>query len=88
MPYSEFSEHKWFWENFKWGMVDDLMSISIVNYMKAKGSKAVLNPWMVKQWTLQKDYTYRCSKLIIKPVAAIRSGFMAMVNAIKGQTNG
>jgi hypothetical protein len=84
MPVSEFEQHKWFWDNYRWGMSDDLLSISITNQIKSAAPKARVEPWQVKQWTTQKDYTYRMTRLIIKPVAAIRSGFMAVVNAIKG----
>jgi hypothetical protein len=87
MPYSEFKDHKWFWENFKWGMQDDILAIGVCNHLRSQSSKANVSPWMVKQWTLQSNYTYRVTKLITKPVAAIRSGFMAMVDAIKASTN-
>lgn len=88
MPISEFSQHKQFWQNNRWGMTDDLQAIQIVNFMRSKSSKIKVQPWQVKQWTTQKGYTYRMTHLIIKPAAAIRSGFMSILNAIKGSKNG
>ena len=48
-----------------------------------KGSKN-LKPHHVKLWTTQNQFTYQLVKLVIKPTAAIRSGFMAIANAISG----
>jgi hypothetical protein len=56
--------------------------------MRSKSSKVKVQPWQVKEWTTQKGYTHRMTHLIIKPAAAIRSGFMSMLNAIKGSKNG
>lgn len=90
MPVSEFDQHKWFWEDYRWGMQDDLISIGITNHMKSVSTRSKVEPWMVKQWTTQKDYTYRLAmtRLIVKPVEAVRSGFMAIVDAVKGLMNG
>ena len=71
-------------------MQDDLLSIGITNHMKTVSTKSKVEPWMVKQWTTQKDYTYRLAltRLLVKPTEAIRSGFMAVVDAVKGLVNG
>ena len=84
MPVSEFEEHKWFWENYKWGMGDDLLSIAVTNQIKSAAPKSTVVPWMVKQWTVQKDYAYRHTRLAVASVTKIRSGFMAVAEAIKG----
>jgi hypothetical protein len=86
MPVSEFDEHQWFWKHFRWGMTDDMLSIQTTMFAKKTNPSANIEPWMVKTWSTQKDYTWRCNRLIIKPVSAIRSGFMAVVNAIKGMS--
>lgn len=83
MPVSEFDKHLHFWENWKWGMQDDMIAIDIVTQMKIANHKTDIKPWQVKQWTLQRDYSWRTTHLIMKPVAAIRSGFMTIVNAMK-----
>ena len=83
MPISEFRQHKWFWDNYRWGMQDDLLSIQIASDMTGKGSRN-LKPHHVKLWTTQNQFTYQLVKLVIKPTAAIRSGFMAIANAISG----
>jgi hypothetical protein len=83
MPISEFRQHKWFWDNYRWGMQDDLLSIQIASDMTGKGSRN-LKPHHVKLWTTQNQFTYQLVKLVIKPTAVIRSGFMAIANAISG----
>ena len=83
MPISEFRQHKWFWDNYRWGMQDDLLSIQIASDLTGKGSKN-LKPHHVKLWTTQNQFTYQLVKLVIKPTAVIRSGFMAIANAISG----
>ena len=83
MPISEFRQHKWFWDNYRWGMQDDLLSIQIASDMTDKGSRN-LKPHHVKLWTTQNQFTYQLVKLVIKPTAVIRSGFMAIANAISG----
>ena len=88
MPVTEFDEHKWFWDNFRWGMQDDLISIGITNQIKTAAPKADVKPWMVKHWTVQKHYTYQVTHLITKPAASIRRGFMAICNAVKAMTHG
>jgi len=65
-------------------MTDDLQAMSIAHQMKVANPKSSAVPWMIKSWTVQKDYTYRLSRLVAKPVAAIRSGFFAIVSAVKG----
>ena len=69
-------------------MNDDLLAMQLAHAHKLVNSKSKSQPWMIKLWTTQRDYTYRTTKMIIKPVAAIRSGFMAIVNAIKGLKDG
>ena len=83
MPISEFRQHKWFWDNYRWGMQDDLLSIQIASDMTGKGSRN-LKPHHVKLWTTQNQFTYQLVKLVIKPTAVIRSGFMAIANEISG----
>lgn len=87
MPISEFYRHKWFWNEYRWGMTDDLMAISVAAQFRAASAKSTVHPWQVKHWTVQKDYAWQSSKLIVKSVSAIRSGFMAVYNAIKGTKN-
>lgn len=87
MPASEFYQHKAFWKENRWGMNDDLQAISISNYMKSKSAKVRVEPWQVKEWTTQQGYTFRKTNLFRKPVAAIRKGFMSIVNAVKGARN-
>jgi len=84
IPYSEFCEHLNFWREYRWGMTDDLQAMSIAHQMKVANPKSSAAPWMIKSWTVQKDYTYRLSRLVAKPVAAIRSGFFAILSAVKG----
>lgn len=69
-------------------MNDDLQAIQITNFLRSKSSKVKVQPWQVKEWTTQKGYTYRVTHMIIKPAAAIRSGFMSVWNAVKGNKNG
>jgi hypothetical protein len=88
MPISELNEHRWFHDNYKWGMHDDLLAMQLTHSIKTVNHKSSVQPWMVKSWTTQRDYTYRLQRLITKPVTAIRSGFFAVVNAIKGMKNG
>lgn len=83
MPLSELLEHKQFWMNYKWGMTDDLLSMTISHEMKRHSSKTSVEPWMVKDWTTQRDYTYRITQLIVKPASALRSGFFAIYDAIR-----
>ena len=83
MPVSEFEEHRQFHKEYRWGMNDDLLAMNLAYQMKVNAPKSNVQPWMVKEWTLQKDYTYRISKLVTKPVAAIRSGFFAIVEAVR-----
>ncbi len=83
MPISEFRQHKWFWDNYRWGMQDDLLAIQVTQSMSSQGSRN-LKPFHVKLWTTQNQFTYQIVKLAIKPTAVIRSGFMAVFNAISG----
>ena len=68
-------------------MTDDLQAMTMAYQMKVNNPKSSATPWMIKSWTVQKDYTYRLSRLITKPVAAIRSGFFAIMSAVKGMKN-
>jgi hypothetical protein len=79
IPVSEFYHHWEHWENYRWGMTDDLLAILIAHKYQGK-----VQPWSVKLWTTQKDYAYRITKMAIKPASAIRSGFIAVWNAVKG----
>lgn len=88
MPLSEFRRHKWFWNEYRWGMTDDLLAISIATQFKSVSAKSNVHPWQIKHWTVQKDYAWQSSKLVVKPVSAIRNGFMAVYNAIKGMKHG
>lgn len=88
LPYSEIMLHKEFWDSFRWGMTDDLVAIALTTYLQSKSSKIKVDPWQVKNWTVQKGYAYRIKELIIKPTAVLRSGFLAIVDAIKGGSNG
>jgi hypothetical protein len=88
MPASEFEGHRRFWQNYKWGMNDDLQAIAISNFIKSKAPKSKVEPWMVKEWTLQENFTHRVKQLVKKPVSAIRSGFFAIFEAIKGLNRG
>lgn len=83
MPVSEFEEHRRFWREYRWGMTDDLLAMTLSHHMRVANPKSTVQPWMVKQWTARKDYTYHLSKLIAKPVTAIRSGFFAIYDAVK-----
>ena len=87
MPISELNEHRWFHDNYKWGMHDDLLAMQLTHSIKTVNHKSSVQPWMVKSWTTQRDYTYRLQRLITKPVTAIRSGFFAIVAAVKGMKN-
>lgn len=82
MPLSEFNEHWHFWKSFKWGMTDDLLAITAANDLKFRAPKSKVKPVDVKEWTLHSGYTYKAAQVIVKPVSAIRSGFMAMMKII------
>jgi hypothetical protein len=86
MPASEFEGHRLFWDKFRWGMSDDLQAIAISNHIKTKVPKSKVEPWMVKEWTLQANFTHQVRRLAQKPVSAIRSGFFAIFEMLKGQS--
>lgn len=66
-------------------MTDDLLSILITHNMRqASNGKVTLQPWMIKEWTTQKNYSYRLTTLITQSVESVRNGFMAIYEAIKG----
>lgn len=87
LPWSEFNEHWQFWKDFRWGMSDDLQAIAITQYMRKSNPKSTVQPWMIKNWTTHKDFTYKLTRLIVKPASAIRSGFFTMLEAIKAMKN-
>lgn len=84
MPAKEFEGHWQFWKDFRWGMQDDLQAIAVTNQIRSVAPKAKVEPWMVKDWTIQPNYTHKIHKIVRKPVSAIRSGFFAIVKAIEG----
>ena len=84
MPSSEFEGHWSFWKQFRWGMQDDLQAIAVTNQIRAAAPKTSIQPWMVKEWTVQANYTHRIQQVVRKPVSAIRSGFLAIAKAIEG----
>ena len=88
LPVNEFYQHWHFWTEFRWGMNDDLQAMALAHHMKVSAPKSTVKPWMLKQWTTQRDYTFRLSHLVQKPVSAIRSGFFAILNAAKELKNG
>tara|TARA_R110000868_G_scaffold102246_2_gene281597 strand:+ start:7576 stop:7788 length:213 start_codon:yes stop_codon:yes gene_type:complete len=63
-------------------MSDDLASMALAHDMRKHSTKVSVEPWMVKSWTTQRDYTYRITQLVVKPASAIRSGFFAIYQAI------
>jgi len=84
MPYSEFCQHRQFWQHYRWGMTDDLMAIKVAFDYNTASRKNSLVPHQVKQWAVQPDYAFKVLTKAIKPVTAIRNGFMAIVEAVKG----
>ena len=86
LPYSELMAHKEFWDTYRWGMADDMSAIATTMYMRSKSSKSKTEPWMVKNWTVQRGFAYEAAQAILKPASAIRSGFFAIVDAIKGMS--
>jgi len=65
-------------------MTDDLMAIKVAFDYNTASRKNSLVPHQVKQWAVQPDYAFKVLTKAIKPVTAIRNGFMAIVEAVKG----
>jgi len=65
-------------------MHDDMMAIQTAWNIKVNNPKSTAQPWMVKEWAIQKDYTWRMDKIIAKPVSTIRNGFRAILSAFAG----
>ncbi len=49
MPWSEFLKHYEFWQQFKWGMTDDMLSI--VSRINMHGSRIATN-WEFKEFAV------------------------------------
>lgn len=85
MPVTEFYEHRAFWDQYRWGMSDDLSAMTLTHMMRKDSmGKVDMKPWELKQATLSHNYTFQFARMVAQPLNSIRQGFMAIYEAVKG----
>jgi len=82
LPTSEFLRQKLYWERFKWGLGDDLLSMIMSQVLGIRsGNKPLADSYEWKDVALS-----GCGKIIRKlshsSGSAIRRGFMSIVNVL------
>ncbi len=82
LPSSEFTRQKQFWDNFKWGVEDDLMSMLLSQVISARtGKKPEKDNYIWKHIAVNESGAIK-KKVGPVSVASIRTGFMAICSFI------
>jgi len=80
MPAEEFILHKTFWESYRWGVQDDLISIvlsQILSWRTGKKPDSDISSW--KTYALVSG---GARKKITQSISSMRDGFMTMVRML------
>lgn len=86
LPLSEFNKQKLFWEHCPWGGIDDVMALHHSFYVSEKtAGKSKPSTVDVKKMAA---FTSAVRVVLKETTSSIRSAFMSIASAMKGQSDG